>query len=120
MRYRCTICHFVLGSVICLDCTANVQSNCYSSAVYLEVLVTQGAAAEAQKDLKDALLVAQFIAVCIANASLQHTQDPLTLHLVLQRTLDRTVILPRQLTPPSQKTNIGLKMPELSKQTDKG
>ena len=56
-----------------------------SENAYLVVIVTQGAAAEAQQDLKDALLVAQLIAMAITYPFFQHIQDPLTLHLVLKK-----------------------------------
>lgn len=53
--------------------TANVLYLCDSLGIYLGVLITQGAATEAQKRLKDALLITQVIAVPITYAFLQHT-----------------------------------------------
>lgn len=52
-------------------------------SVYLGVLITQGAAAEAQKGLKDALLVTQFVAVAVTNPFLQHVHNPLPFHFML-------------------------------------
>lgn len=58
---------------------------CIFETVYLEVLLTEGAAAETQQGLKNSLLFTQFIAVSVAYAFLQHMQEPLTFHFVLQK-----------------------------------
>lgn len=56
---------------------------CVFSSAYLGVFITQRAVAEAQKSLKNALLVAHLIAVSVAYPVLKHTQDPLTFHFML-------------------------------------
>lgn len=58
---------------------------CVFSSAYLGVFITQRAVAEAQKSLKNALLVAHLIAVSVAYPVFKHTQDPLTFHFMLQR-----------------------------------
>lgn len=54
------------------------------------MFITQGAAAEAQEDLKDALLVTQFVAVAVTNPFLQHMYDPLTFHFMLEKQNKKT------------------------------
>lgn len=72
---------------------------CIFETVYLEVLLTEGAAAETQQGLKNPLLFTQFIAVSVAYAFLQHMQEPLALHSVLQNKHNKKSVLFPWLMP---------------------